>query len=179
MPDSTFYIVHAEVDERNIITWNHELEQERKSAVFDLTNNCYFKLSESNNGPYKIKIKFEEWKLYLFITDLFDNKKYENFLKKINYIVPEGDNFQINTSNVDDELALKAGPQLVVPVTNARYALNAANARWGSLYDALYGTDAISESGGAERSKSYNPVRGNKVISVSYTHLTLPTTTIV
>ena len=77
MPDSTFYIVHAEVDERNIITWNHELEQERKSAVFDLTNNCYFKLSESNNGPYKIKIKFEEWKLYLFITDLFDNKKYE------------------------------------------------------------------------------------------------------
>ena len=77
MSDSTFYIVQAEVDEENIITWNYELEQERKSAVFDLTNNCYFKLSESNNGPYKIKIKFEEWKLYLFITDVFDNKKYE------------------------------------------------------------------------------------------------------
>ena len=77
MSENTFYIVKAEVDERNIITWNHELEQERKSAVFDLTNNCYFKLSESNNGPYKIKIKFEEWKLYLFITDVFDNKKYE------------------------------------------------------------------------------------------------------
>ena len=77
MSENTFYIVKAEVDERNIITWNHELEQERKSAVFDLTNNCFFKLSESNSGPYKIKIKFEEWKLYLFITDLFDNKKYE------------------------------------------------------------------------------------------------------
>ena len=77
MTDNTFYIVEAEVDKRNIITWNHELEQERKSAVFDLTNNCYFKLSKSSSGPYKIKIRFEEWKLYLHITDLLDNKKYE------------------------------------------------------------------------------------------------------
>ncbi len=77
MEESTFYIAEAEVDERNIITWNHELEQERKSAVFDLTNNCYFKLNQSNTGPYKIRIKFEEWKLYLVITDTTDNKKYE------------------------------------------------------------------------------------------------------
>ena len=77
MSDDTFYIAEAEVDERNIIAWNHELEQERKSAVFDLTNNCYFKLIESKHGPYKIRIKFEEWKLYLSITDLFNSKQYE------------------------------------------------------------------------------------------------------
>ena len=69
MSEDSFYISEAEVDERNIITWNHELEQERKSAVFDLTNNCYFKLIKINSGPYKIKIKFEEWKLYLLITE--------------------------------------------------------------------------------------------------------------
>ncbi len=90
--------------------------------------------------------------------------EYVSFLKDINYIVPEGDSFKIETENVDPELALKAGPQLVVPVTNARYALNAANARWGSLYDALYGTDAISEDGDAKKSASYNPVRGQKVV---------------
>jgi len=91
--------------------------------------------------------------------------EYVNFLKDINYIVPQGDDFKIETENVDPELALKAGPQLVVPVTNARYALNAANARWGSLYDALYGTDAISEDDNAEKSASYNPIRGEKVVS--------------
>ena len=91
--------------------------------------------------------------------------EYINFLKKINYIVPQGENFKIETENVDPELALKAGPQLVVPVTNARYALNAANARWGSLYDALYGTDAISEEGNAQKSVSYNPKRGQKVVT--------------
>ena len=90
--------------------------------------------------------------------------EYVSFLKDINYIVPEGDSFKIETENVDPELALKAGPQLVVPVTNARYALNAANARWGSLYDALYGTDAISEDGNAKKSTSYNPIRGQKVV---------------
>ena len=90
--------------------------------------------------------------------------QYINFLRKINYIVPVGNNFTIETQNVDPELALKAGPQLVVPVTNARYALNAANARWGSLYDALYGTDAISEEGNAQKTTSYNPSRGKKVV---------------
>jgi malate synthase len=90
---------------------------------------------------------------------------YIKFLKDINYIVPVGSDFQINTKNVDPELSLNAGPQLVVPVMNARYALNAANARWGSMYDALYGTDVISEENGAEKGKSYNPIRGQNVVN--------------
>ena len=97
-------------------------------------------------------------------NSLEDFQTYKTFLKEIGYLEDEGEDFTINPQNVDPEIATIAGPQLVVPVMNARFALNAANARWGSLYDALYGTDMISEDDGADKTGPYNPVRGNKVI---------------
>lgn len=100
-------------------------------------------------------------------NEQFDAAAYKSFLEEINYLEEEVEDFEIDINNIDDEIATIAGPQLVVPINNARYAINAANARWGSLYDAFYGTDIISEEDGAEKGTSYNPVRGNKVIAKS------------
>ncbi|BDG43153.1 Malate synthase G [Parageobacillus caldoxylosilyticus] len=111
----------------------------------------------------EIQAKLNEW--HKKHRGSFDMEQYKAFLTEIGYLEPEVEDFEITTEGVDEEITVQAGPQLVVPVTNARYALNAANARWGSLYDALYGTDAISEEDGAERGNSYNPVRGAKVIA--------------
>ncbi len=108
----------------------------------------------------EIQKKIDNWHLSN-PKEKFDKKKYVEFLKSISYIVKEGDDFKINTENVDDEIAKIAGPQLVVPVDNARYALNAANARWGSLYDSLYGTDVIP----GEKGTTFNKERGEKVIT--------------
>jgi malate synthase len=108
--------------------------------------------------------QIDKWHRQRVIAPL-DIDAYRQFLIEIGYLQPEPDDFTITTSGVDDEITTTAGPQLVVPVLNARFALNAANARWGSLYDALYGTDVISESDGAEKGTSYNKVRGDKVIA--------------
>lgn len=99
------------------------------------------------------------------VGQAIDPTEYKTFLQQIGYLVPEVDDFEISTENVEPEIATQAGPQLVVPIMNARFALNAANARWGSLYDALYGTDVIGEEDGAERGGSFNPVRGEKVVA--------------
>lgn len=106
--------------------------------------------------------KINEW--HQNQTGKINENQYKDFLKDIGYLEPTVESFKVTTQNVDDEIANQAGPQLVVPANNARYALNAANARWGSLYDALYGTDVISNENGQAAGKAYNPVRGDAVI---------------
>jgi len=111
-----------------------------------------------------LQAQIDKWHRQRIIGGI-DAGEYQEFLADIGYLLPEPEDFSITTSNVDDEITTTAGPQLVVPILNARFALNAANARWGSLYDALYGTDVISTEGGAEPGTSYNKVRGDKVIA--------------
>ena len=118
----------------------------------------------------EIQKKIDKWHLSKK-GDEFNKDEYIKFLKSINYIVKEKEDFKISTSDVDQEISSIAGPQLVVPIDNARYALNAANARWGSFYNALYGTDVIPETDGATRENKYNPKRGKKVIE--YTRIFL------
>src|SRR6201997_2161065 len=112
----------------------------------------------------ELQAQIDRWHRQRVIAPI-NAEAYREFLTEIGYLQPEPDDFTITTSGVDDEITTTAGPQLVVPVLNARFALNAANARWGSLYDALYGTDVIPESDGAEKGTSYNRVRGDKVIA--------------
>ena len=130
--------------------------------------NIYNKFSERNKDllikRQLLQDQIDKWHIENKHSE-FDLDKYKKFLNEIGYLHPRSKNFSISTSNVDPEIRKIAGPQLVVPVMNARFALNAANARWGSLYDALYGTDIISETDGAVKEGGYNPVRGNKVIA--------------
>jgi len=113
----------------------------------------------------EIKQQIDEW--HHSNPGSLDLPAYKQFLSEIGYLLPEGEDFEITTANVDPEIARVAGPQLVVPVSNARFALNAANARWGSLYDAFYGTDLIPEDKGREKGTSFNPVRGEQVIEIA------------
>jgi malate synthase len=133
---------------------------------WDSLSNIFYEYKDENQAFLEtresIQTQIDEWHKK---NKDFSADEYKLFLKSIDYLKDEGPDFSISTSDVDDEIAVIAGPQLVVPVMNARFALNAANARWGSLYDALYGTDMISEADGAERSGPYNPVRGDKVIA--------------
>ncbi len=112
----------------------------------------------------ELQARIDRWHRQHVIEPI-DPEAYRQYLTEIGYLLPEPDDFTITTAGVDDEITTTAGPQLVVPVLNARFALNAANARWGSLYDALYGTDVIPESDGAEKGTGYNKVRGDKVIA--------------
>ena len=136
------------------------------SSFENLLNKFYQRNEDLLAIRKQLQVKIDNWHLERKDKEL-DVSEYKNFLEKIGYLHPRSKDFSISTWNVDPEIRKIAGPQLVVPVMNARFALNAANARWGSLYDALYGTDIISEDNGAIRQGGYNPIRGDKVIAFS------------
>ena len=147
------------------------------SSFEELLNKFYKRNQDLLNKREELQNQINEWHIKNRNSE-FDLEKYKNFLTEIGYIYPRCKDFTIKTWNVDPEIRKIAGPQLVVPVMNARFALNAANARWGSLYDALYGTDVINEDNGAQKDGGYNPVRGDMVISFAKKFLdeTIPIT---
>ena len=138
------------------------------TAFWAMLEELITELAPKNNilllKRYKLQASIDTWHQSRCDAP-HDHGQYKKFLEKIGYLLPEGEDFAVSPTNIDEEIASIAGPQLVVPVKNARYALNATNARWGSLYDALYGSDVIPESDGAQRAGAYNPVRGAKVIA--------------
>ena len=138
------------------------------AAFWTMLEELITELAPKNNilllKRYKLQASIDTWHQSRCDAP-HDHAQYKKFLEKIGYLLPEGEDFAVSPTNIDAEIATLAGPQLVVPVKNARYALNATNARWGSLYDALYGSDVIAESDGAQRAGAYNPVRGAKVIA--------------
>ncbi len=136
------------------------------SSFENLLNKFYQRNEDLLDIRKQLQVKIDNWHLERKEKDI-DIDEYKDFLEEIGYLHPRSKDFSISTWNVDPEIRKIAGPQLVVPVMNARFALNAANARWGSLYDALYGTDIISEDNGAIREGAYNPIRGDKVIAFS------------
>ena len=136
------------------------------SSFENLLNKFYQRNEDLLDTRKQLQVKIDNWHLERKEKDI-DIDEYKDFLEEIGYLHPRSKDFSISTWNVDPEIRKIAGPQLVVPVMNARFALNAANARWGSLYDALYGTDIISEDNGAMREGGYNPIRGDKVIAFS------------
>ena len=136
------------------------------SSFENLLNKFFQRNEDLLDIRKQLQVKIDNWHLERKERDI-DIDEYKDFLEEIGYLHPRSKDFQISTWNVDPEIRKIAGPQLVVPVMNARFALNAANARWGSLYDALYGTDIISEDNGAIREGGYNPIRGDKVIAFS------------
>jgi malate synthase len=131
-------------------------------GLADIVSDLGPKNSSLLDKRYRIQQRLNEW--HQRNPGPVELPEYKEFLEEIDYLIPEGGDFQISTAHVDPEIAIVAGPQLVVPVSNARFALNAANARWGSLYDAFYGTDLIAEEEGREKGSSFNPVRGEVVI---------------
>ena len=133
----------------------------------DIVDIYYKKNNDLLDHRKNLQTKIKEWHIGHKSQDI-DLKEYKKFLEEINYIVNEGPDFKITTSNVDKEISTICGPQLVVPITNARFALNAVNARWGSFYDALYGTDAL---GDIPEGKSYNSKRGERVVKFAKSHL--------
>ena len=137
-------------------------------AYWGMLEEVITELAPKNNilllKRYKLQASIDTWHQSRCDAP-HDHGQYKKFLEKIGYLLPEGPDFTVSPTHIDAEIATLAGPQLVVPVKNARYALNATNARWGSLYDALYGSDVIPETDGAQRGGAYNPVRGNQVIA--------------